>query len=128
MGGGGSSGPTLQQQQLQTQQALTNAQLNTQENDQRKVILNAMQGSRVFRGSALSRSVSGNSNEGNAGANAGAPSAAQINSYGQITTTPSKSLLDQVNAGPAGGVPGAFAAAGAAHAGTGTRVGGGPGR
>ncbi len=109
MGGGSKSGPTLQQQQLQTQQAITNAQLNIQENDQRKVVLNSMQGSRTFRESALSRSVGGN-NDNPGVAQAGAPSASQINSYGQITTTPSKSLLDQVNAGPAGGVtPGATA-------------------
>ena len=56
-GGGGGSGPTAQQQALQTEQALTNANLNLQENEQRKVILNAMQGTRVFRGSALSRAI-----------------------------------------------------------------------
>src|SRR5271170_4801813 len=61
MGGGGSSGPTKQQQDLQTEQALTTAQQNLEENEQRKVILNAMQGTRVFRGSALSRAIAGNS-------------------------------------------------------------------
>ena len=62
-GGGGGSGPTAQQQALQTEQALTNANLNLEENEQRKVILNAMQGTRVFRGSALSRSIAANRDE-----------------------------------------------------------------
>ena len=62
-GGGGGSGPTAQQQALQTEQALTNANLNLQENEQRKVILNAMQGTRVFRGSALSRAIAANRDE-----------------------------------------------------------------
>lgn len=74
-GGGGSSGPTLQQQQLQTQQALTTANLNLEENQQRKTILNSMQGTRVFRGSALSRALRGNTNQPGA---VGAPSAAQV--------------------------------------------------
>jgi hypothetical protein len=74
MGGGGSSGPTLQQQQLETEQALTTANLNLEENSQRKSILNAMQGTRVFRGSALSRAVAGNNDNG---APTGAPSKAQ---------------------------------------------------
>lgn len=56
----GSSGPTLQQQQLETQQATTAANLNLEENEQRKSILNAMLGTRVFRGSALSRATRGN--------------------------------------------------------------------
>lgn len=59
-GGGGGSGPTVQQRQLETQQALTSANLNVQENEQRKAILNSMEGTRVFRGSALSRSMRGN--------------------------------------------------------------------
>ena len=63
MGGGGSSGPTQQQQDLQTEQALTTAQQNLEENEQRKVILNAMQGTRVFRGSALSRAIAANRDE-----------------------------------------------------------------
>ena len=54
-------GPTAQQQALSTEQATTNANLNLEENEQRKVILNAMQGTRVFRGSALSRQIAGNS-------------------------------------------------------------------
>ena len=52
-GGGGSSGPTEQQLELQTQQATQTANLNLQENEQRKTILNAMQGMRVFRESAF---------------------------------------------------------------------------
>lgn len=74
-GGGGSSGPTVQQQQLQTEQALTTANLNLEENAQRKTILNSMQGTRVFRGSALSRALRGNTNQPGA---VGAPSAAQV--------------------------------------------------
>lgn len=74
-GGGGSSAPTVQQQQLQTQQALTTANLNLEENAQRKTILNSMQGTRVFRGSALSRALRGNTNQPSA---AGAPSVAQV--------------------------------------------------
>ena len=58
--GAPSSGPTAQQQALQTEQATTNANLNLEENEQRKVILNALQGTRVFRGSALSRAVASN--------------------------------------------------------------------
>ena len=58
--GGGTPGPTAQQQALQTEQATTNANLNLEENEQRKVILNAMQGTRVFRGSALSRQIASN--------------------------------------------------------------------
>lgn len=56
-GGSGSSGPTAQQVALQTEQATTNANLNLEENEQRKTILNALQGTRVFRGSALSRQM-----------------------------------------------------------------------
>lgn len=59
--GGKTPGPTAQQQALQTEQATTTANLNLQENEQRKVILNALQGTRVFRGSALSRDIAGNS-------------------------------------------------------------------
>jgi hypothetical protein len=98
MGGGGSSGPTVQQQQLQTQQALTTANLNLEENSQRKVILNSMQGTRAFRGSALSRGLDGNNDAQPAAAPA--PSTGQdINTYGQITTTPTASLLDQAARG-----------------------------
>lgn len=100
-GGGGGSGPTLQQQQLQTAQALTNANLNLEENSQRKAILNAMQGTRVFRGSALSRAVAGNT-PGGATAPAAGPS--PYASLPAIATRGS-SLLDAVGTGatPAGG-------------------------
>ena len=92
-GGGGSSGPTVQQQQLQTQQALTTANLNLEENAQRKTILNSMQGTRVFRGSALSRALRGNNN--NAPSVAPGPSTAQVNGYGQLVTASQTSLFDQ---------------------------------
>lgn len=78
LGGGGSSGPTPQQQQLETMQAVTNANLNIEENEQRKAILNAMQGTRVFRGSALSRSLAGNTPGSAAGNPAPGPSFAQV--------------------------------------------------
>ena len=89
-GGGGGSGPTLQQQQLETAQALTTANLNLEENAQRKSILNAMSGTRVFRGSALSRAVAGNND---VGPPAGAPSKAQMTA-GAASPTVSTSLLD----------------------------------
>ena len=89
-GGGGGSGPTLQQQQLETAQALTTANLNLEENAQRKSILNAMSGTRVFRGSALSRAVAGNND---VGPPAGAPSKAQQNAQ-VASPTVSTSLLD----------------------------------
>lgn len=99
-GGGGGSGPTLQQQQLQAQQALATANLNLEENAQRKAILNAMQGTRVFRGSALSRAIRGDTPGGEPKA---APSAAQSNAGSLVP--PSSSLLDQRGSGstPAGG-------------------------
>lgn len=90
-GGGGGSGPTLQQQQLETAQALTTANLNLEENAQRKSILNAMSGTRVFRGSALSRAVAGNND---VGPPAGAPSKAQMTAGSAAPTTVSTSLLD----------------------------------
>lgn len=96
MGGGGSSGPTKQQQDLQTEQALTSAQQNLEENEQRKVILNAMQGTRAFRGSALTRATASNSSTGSTSPTtpaAPAPSNQQQN-YGAIFTN-SGSLLDQ---------------------------------
>lgn len=103
-GGGGGSGPTLQQQQLQTEQALQNANLNLEENSQRKSILNSLQGTRVFRGSALSRAVVGNTNTMEPSAPA---SSSQINSYNQIIVPPTASLLDEAARGsgatPAGG-------------------------
>jgi hypothetical protein len=124
MGGGGSSGPTVQQEQLQTQQALTTANLNLEENSQRKVILNAMQGTRAFRGSALSRNIAGNNDAPAAAGAAPAPSADQaINTYGQITTTPTASLLDQAARGQSSA--GGAGASGNATAGRGAAVGGG---
>lgn len=130
-GGGGSSGPTLQQQQLQAQQALTTANLNLEENAQRKSILNAMQGTRVFRGSALSRALAGNSNA--PGAPQGGPSPTQINGYNQIIAPPTKSLLDLQSRGsgatPAGGAGAGGGSAPAGGIGGGARAGGfGPGK
>ncbi len=91
-GSSGSSGPTVQQQQLQTEQALTTANLNLEENAQRKPILNAMQGTRVFRGSALSRALRGNTNR--PGPN-GPPSAAQVAASRSVPSVISpKSLLN----------------------------------
>lgn len=116
-GGGGNNGPSLQQQQLQTQQAVTTANLNLEENEQRKAMLNSMQGTRVFRGSALSRAVAGNTP---GSAQTGAPSRAQINSYGQVIGSASTSLIDSAagsGATPAGG-------AGGSGGGGGGRVGG----
>ena len=92
-GGGGSTGPTLQQQQLQTEQALTNANLNLEENSQRKSILNAMLGTRVFRGSALSRAVAGNTPGTGGDQLTGAPSASQTG-QNQPSAPPAASLLD----------------------------------
>lgn len=134
MGGGssGGSGPTLQQQQLQTQQALTTANLNLEENSQRKTILNAMQGTRVFRGSALSRAVAGNNDA--PGEAQPAPSTAQTNSYGQLISAPETSLLDTrsgTGATPSGGAGASGAAGGAGGSGTGgagSRGGKGPQR
>lgn len=89
MGGHSNSGPTLQQQQLETQQAITNANLNIEENSQRKSILNAMQGTRVFRGSALSRALTGND------PGIGGPSQAQLtNSRASPFVRGQKSLFD----------------------------------
>ena len=93
-GSSGSSGPTLQEQQLQTEQALTNANLNLEENSQRKSILNAMYGTRVFKGSALSRSLVGNT-PGTGGENAApAPSAAQTTPSETMFSPGTTSLLD----------------------------------
>lgn len=89
-GGGGGSGPTVQQQQLETEQALTTANLNLEENSQRKSILNAMQGTRVFRGSALSRAVAGNND---AGLPTGAPSKAQLNTGSAAPSTATNTSL-----------------------------------
>ena len=103
--GGGSSGPTAQQQALQTEQATTNANLNLQENEQRKVILNAMQGTRVFRGSALSRAVAGN--EPGTGAPQAPSGISGATQNAPLTTAAAgNSLLDQFGAA----VPGSAAA------------------
>lgn len=124
-GGGGGSGPTVQQQQLETQQALTNANLNLEENSQRKSILNAMMGTRVFRGSALSRAMRGNT-PGGAEENATPASASQINSYNQIITKPTASLLDEQSRGSGATPAGGAGASGGLPAGAGGRAGGGP--
>lgn len=94
MGGGGSSGPTLQQTQLETEQALTTANLNLEENDQRKSILNSMQGTRVFRGSALSRALRGNAPGSGGNNQQGAPSKAQLTAGSAPITPVANSLLD----------------------------------
>lgn len=96
-GGGGGSGPTVQQQQLETMQAQQNAGLNLEENNQRKTILNAMQGTRVFRGSALSRAVAGNTDATGA---AQAPPASKAQTATSLAPpTVSASLLDSPRAG-----------------------------
>lgn len=89
-GGGGGSGPTVQQQQLETEQALTTANLNLEENSQRKSILNAMSGTRVFRGSALSRAVAGNNDQGPP---TGAPSKAQMSTGSAAPATATQTSL-----------------------------------
>lgn len=112
--GGGHQGPTLQQQQLQTAQALTTANLNLQENSQRKSILNAMMGTRVFQGSALSRAISGNT-PGTGGEQATpAPSASQLSAgaAAPITASP-QSLLDQRQSNATGATPAGGAGASA---------------
>ena len=109
-GGGGSSSPTAQQQQLETQQAITTASLNLEENAQRKAILNAMSGTRVFRGSALSRAVRGNTP--GVSQPSGAPSRSQTNaSRAPISGGGIASLVDMresraSGATPSGGVGG----------------------
>ena len=119
--GGGSSGPTQQQQDLQTEQALTNAQLNLEENEQRKVILNAMQGTRAFRGSALTRAVAGNGGSSTSPTPPAAPAPSnQQQTYGAIFTN-SGSLLDQQALAQAGSP----AAAGTGTSGISTGRGGG---
>lgn len=125
-GGGGGSGPTVQQQQLETQQALTNANLNLEENSQRKSILNSMMGTRVFRGSALSRALTGNT-PGTGGEQAApAPSASQTASdQGPIASLAEQASLATSRSGassgsgatPAGGTGGSLAAQAAAAVG-----------
>lgn len=124
-GGGGGSGPTLQQQQLETAQAVTQANLNLEENAQRKAILNSMMGTRVFRGSALSRAVRGNTPGGADQQAAPAPSKSQLTNDSPVTA-PTFNLLGTVQPGT-GGTPagGAGASAQPSSAG-GYRGGGGP--
>lgn len=127
MGGStGSSGPTLQQQQLQTEQAQTNANLNLEENSQRKTILNAMQGTRVYRGSALARAVAGNNDD--PGTPAPAPSNSQTNSYGQlISPSVTASLLDDRAGGSGATAAGGAGASGGTGGGVARAGGGGSG-
>ena len=123
MGGGGSSGPTLQQQQEMTQQALTEANLNLEENSQRKSILNALQGTRVFKGSALSRAVRGNTPGTGGEQNSPAPSATQIRGNEAPIAVDQASLLDTRQAA-ASGATGAGGAGASAATATAARVGG----
>lgn len=126
--GGGGSGPTLQQQQLQTAQALTTANLNLEENSQRKAILNSMMGTRVFRGSALSRAVIGNA-PGTAGDQAApAPSRSQLNSGDDSPIGVQQSLLDQRESNATGATPAGGAGASAVAAAGGGVRGAGSGR
>lgn len=114
-GGGGGSGPTVQQQQLETQQALTSANLNLEENAQRKAILNSMMGTRVFRGSALSRAVRGNT-PGNGGeAAAPAPSKSQLTNGATPIVTPGLNILGADQSGNTGGGTPAGGAGGSAQ-------------
>ena len=129
-GGGGNANPTPQQQQLMTEQALTTANLNLEENSQRKSILNAMMGTRVFRGSALSRALRGNA-PGSPGENAPPASQSQLNAYNQIIAPVTSSLLDEQAKGsgatPAGGA-GPSGGGGRAVGAIGGPAGGGGGR
>jgi hypothetical protein len=124
-GGGGGSGPTLQQQQLETNQAMQTANLNIEENAQRKGLLNSAMGTRVFRGSALSRAVAGNTNGG--GSPAPGPSGTQTrgNFPGGVFNF-GGSLLDAAGAAASGSTPagGAGASGGGGSASGGRR---GPG-
>ncbi len=129
--GGGPTGPTAQQQQLMTEQALTTADLNNEENAQRKAILNAMQGTRVFRGSALSRQLRGNA-PGTPDPEGTPASQSQINAYNQIIAPPTSSLLDEQARGsgatPAGGAGGSGGGGAPIGGRGGPGVGGGGGR
>lgn len=126
-GPSGSSGPTAQQQALMDQQALTTANLNLEENDQRKTML-SMMGTRTFRGSALSRALRGNA-PGSGNDPAPPASRSQINTYGQIIGPVTPSLLDQQGSGstPAGGTGGS-GGGGRAVGGRGGPMGGGGGK
>ena len=110
-GGGSSSGQTAQQTALQTAQGVTNANLNLAENEQRKTILNALQGTRVFRGSALSRQSA--SDTAAPAATPQAPSDAQAS--GTLRTAAAgTSMLDQFGGLTTGPTPGGIAAQAAA--------------
>lgn len=112
-GGGGGSGPTAQQQQLETFQATQNANLNLEENDQRKALLNSMMGTRVFRGSALSRALRGNA-PGTGGNNQqGAPSKAQTSANSAPIRPQENSLLDVRQSRASGATPAGGAGASA---------------
>lgn len=127
-GGGGSSGPTAQQQQLETQQAITNANLNLEENDQRKAILNGMKGTRVFRGSALSRAMRGNTS-GSTNPQTGAPSRTQVNvGSAPIFGGGIPSLVDQRESRASGATPSGGVGASGRGANAGGVRGGGSGR
>lgn len=122
--GGGSSEPTLQQQQLETAQALTSANLNLEENATRKSLLNSMMGTRVFRGSALSRALRGNTPGTGGEQGAGPASRAQL-STGALPVVPNqKSLLDQRESN-ASGATSAGGAGSSASPGLGGGYGGG---
>jgi hypothetical protein len=121
--GGGSSGPTLQQQQEMTQQALTNANLNLEENSERKSILNAMLGTRVFRGSALSRALRGNTPGGEDAAPG--PSRSQLNAGIVPVVAAQQSLLDQRESNATGATTSGGAGASASPGAGGGYVGGG---
>lgn len=124
-GGGGGSGPTLQQQQLQTEQALENANLNLEENSQRKSILNAMQGTRVFRESALSRAVAGNAP--GAGDESPAPPASKAQNSNGLIDVAAGSLLDTAREDNASGSGSTPAGGTGASGGGGRAAGGGAG-
>lgn len=121
-GGGGSSAETAQQKQLETEQALTSANLNLEENQQRKSILNSMLGTRVFRGSALSRAVVGNTPGTGGEAAAPAPSATQQNAQAPIAV-PQQSLLDTRESAASGATAAGGAGASANAAAVSTRAG-----
>lgn len=122
-GGGGNTGPTQQQLELQTQQATQTAQLNLEENEQRKTILNAMQGMRVFRESALSRAVAGNT--AGSATPVGGPSPTQ--SRAKLIAPRQQSLLDVTAAGSGATAAGGAGGSGGVGVGGGVR-GGGSGR
>jgi len=124
-GGGGSPSQTAQQVALQTEQGITNANLNLEENEQRKTILNALQGTRVFRGSALSRNIAGNEQDFG-GAPVGAPSASQ---QAPNRVAVGNSLIDpQTGQQVGGGQPAGSAAATVSASGSAARTGVPPSR